>query len=1678
VGPGTGKNLNAFIRINTETDAGTGTGKFSYAPPSVSQIVPMNQLPGENITIKGNSFGDELSLISISIGGTPCIYVDLVTPHTELICTTPQILGANKSLSIVVNGVQNVNDVFSYTAPEVHNVTHLPASGGVATIKGAVFGPVNGSQVTLVKLGNSTCTYPNITEVNTIKCHASPMHLAKYGNGGTYADVDLAGDGLMDVVVYIDNQPSGATGKDKFGFLEPVVTALSAQLAGGGERLTITGREFGMVHQGIVASMVSTWRGVTRTHISPLTTNVGSPDGAGFQNFEFEMPQCTGGVDNLLNLTINGRPAAFSISLAARNVAFRPPAIQGITGATSPHTSPPTTDGGMVVIAGANFGPLGEGVNGSPWVESFKIFSPVTGISYPCGNANVTTHGTRVTCYVGPGAGQSLDVIARVSGQESGKTGVGTFAYPKPTVTAVFPDLTGPGQDVFISGTNFGPDSNGLSIAFQGPGDDTCGPIRCITSTMLIPHQQVKCQAAINVGTNLDVFVNATNQVNDPAPAAKFSYESMTVKSISRSTTEGSDITIVGTGFGPITGSCYQSYFQSITLSTQRGIVCTDARDTLPNQIIVCRAGEGTGKLHSASLNMRGTLSASTGLNAFSYQPPNVTSVVPLATRGGTMQILGTNFGASGTSAELLSVVIYKPEPVNCTNARIGTNAHRELLCDFAEGSGGGYDVVVTVDGQTSGDTGLKKFAYARPVVESITPAVQPKGETTTQLTIVGRNFGQDVSKLNVTVGNHPVDLTSIRLIITERQGAALATEEIRVTAPFAAGQNLPVIVTCDGLKNDMENSPNAKFSYSAPFITEVEPVETQGGPTIVRGGNLGPLGPVHKVILDNRTCANPIVIKENTEIQCEAPRGYGANLNAFVQITEFTGTGSADTGNGKFRYRCPQIVRLVADKGRASEGKTGQMMTLIGRSFGHNTSAMTLTVGRDSWTTPGEAIVFPFPDLVPDSAGQYRIRAPVPVGFGSDMNVTIDVAGQDNMFKCASATEGNLAEAQKFSYSPPIIRSSTSASTAGGEVTVTGENFGPLCGGGGAQEDCDGQIGPIVVYGWQGGSTVHTCTGGKVVASNVRIACNLTAGEGKNLDMELSIGGMSSGRTTSDAARYSYSLPQVYGITPNVVETGTRVTVTGENFGVVGSQVRATVTRALPSGREAYLSVDGVEFLDNHTRFAFDMPLGSGTGLALQIELPVLVESSNPTLFAQASPDREDRPLFSFAPPTIISATPVSTSGGRTTITGKGFGVAGATGKNAVTSVSIAGLPAYGVNVTKAGTQIECDVAPGVGKDQRISVAVNFQESVGGDTAFRYATPAVLDVLPASALPGTVVTVRGVNFGSSNDLGVVKVFFGDYESKAVSVKVSHFEITCEVPQGKGIAVPVVVQVAEQPSPATSAKPFTFVFSGCTDAAAANFDQFATVDDNTCRILGCTRSLSPNFNVKANEDDGSCIKDPANFTMTLRLDYQKEYLINREKYDRLVAQEIGQTLKIESARVSVVAHRSGSTVLDLQIADLPNSTAADALNRLEQLVLTSRFDFSFATLLKINVPEQAGVEKRDIMTKAAEPPVSEASIIALCVGVFVVFVFAIFWKRIMVTCVKVCCGGAPEEDIRMDVVGYQQAGAPYNYNQAAGGYYQTSGRVAPGDPLLGGAPAPAGPEQLRLESAEAVAARK
>ena len=48
---------------------------------------------------------------------------------------------------------------------------------------------------------------------------------------------------------------------------------------------------------------------------------------------------------------------------------------------------------------------------------------------------------------------------------------------------------------------------------------------------------------------------------------------------------------------------------------------------------------------------------------------------------------------------------------------------------------------------------------------------------------------------------------------------------------------------------------------------------------------------------------------------------------------------------------------------------------------------------------------------------------------------------------------------------------------------------------------------------------------------------------------------------------------------------------------------------------------------------------------------------------------------------------------------------------------------------------------------------------------------------------------------------------------------------------------------------------------GCTDQLATNFNELATIDDNSCEtsVNGCTDPLASNFNSIANVDDGSCL---------------------------------------------------------------------------------------------------------------------------------------------------------------------------------------------------------------------------
>ena len=52
----------------------------------------------------------------------------------------------------------------------------------------------------------------------------------------------------------------------------------------------------------------------------------------------------------------------------------------------------------------------------------------------------------------------------------------------------------------------------------------------------------------------------------------------------------------------------------------------------------------------------------------------------------------------------------------------------------------------------------------------------------------------------------------------------------------------------------------------------------------------------------------------------------------------------------------------------------------------------------------------------------------------------------------------------------------------------------------------------------------------------------------------------------------------------------------------------------------------------------------------------------------------------------------------------------------------------------------------------------------------------------------------------------------------------------------------------------------TWKVFGCTDSSAANFNDAANVDDESCTylVLGCTDASACNYDSAAEEDDGSC----------------------------------------------------------------------------------------------------------------------------------------------------------------------------------------------------------------------------
>ena len=333
--------------------------------------------------------------------------------------------------------------------------------------------------------------------------------------------------------------------------------------------------------------------------------------------------------------------------------------------------------------------------------------------------------------------------------------------------------------------------------------------------------------------------------------------------------------------------------------------------------------------------------------------------------------------------------------------------------------------------------------------------------------------------------------------------------------------------------------------------------------------------------------------------------------------------------------------------------------------------------------------------------------------------------------------------------YVAPTITSVTQSSTAGGTVTITGTNFGPV----GTADITSLKLTTDAATGTQVDFTEAT-----VSIANTQITAKAPAGSGKDLAVTLVIGGQTA--TGGDTA-FTYSAPAI--TSAGEISTGPTWTTTG--YGAysttAGAWITITGTNFGPEQALTALTIGGVACDNPYVTVANTQIMclfGPGAGKNYDIAFAVN------GIDATGGTDK-----FGYTIPLITSATTSSYFGGEViTIVGTNFGpAAGDTTKKVPTtgdptlSVTIGGNACTTPVITVGHTTITC-TAPAY-LDQSVISGVQVAVTVQGQTGtseYTYSGPTITSVSDVSMFGGSV-TVTGTNFGPVGTANIESLFVG-----------------------------------------------------------------------------------------------------------------------------------------------------------------------------------------------------------------------------------------------------------------------------------------------------------------------------
>ena len=185
----------------------------------------------------------------------------------------------------------------------------------------------------------------------------------------------------------------------------------------------------------------------------------------------------------------------------------------------------------------------------------------------------------------------------------------------------------------------------------------------------------------------------------------------------------------------------------------------------------------------------------------------------------------------------------------------------------------------------------------------------------------------------------------------------------------------------------------------------------------------------------------------------------------------------------------------------------SGGSMEITGRNLGAVAETISIEVGSSATICEDVEVLIP----------GHKIRCSVPPGTGKQNQIDVTVC--------------RLTGVSVYCYAEPVVAATTEVYTRGGELTVTGDNFG-------SERE-------LLLVEWFNSSTNNwsEATGVEILVPHRIFKCNVGAGAGKHALLRVSVSSQSSRGT------FSYMPPQIVETSP-VSGAGGKIDIVGLNFG------------------------------------------------------------------------------------------------------------------------------------------------------------------------------------------------------------------------------------------------------------------------------------------------------------------------------------------------------------------------------------------------------------------------------------------------------------------------------------------------------------------------------------------------